>query len=469
MKTSEKVLSGSSGCLGQAAFGDNLPDGATHPWLACFIDSKIEDEYRQAGLQDQCRQGMIIAGIVVFLPTLNLLIEVPAALQEGGVGISIIIVRILTVFFSLGMIAFLYQRPSWRNVERGLKTYGIYIFGVTAFIAGVHPDSANASFTSVVVTTALIYFCAPLQFVSVAALALITSFGGASAFVFFRDIPLGADVFRLSLWIFSINAFGLFWTNRFNRTSRRLFWEQKRVTQQKENAEAAWRNEHEAMEQSRQLAELISHEVRTPLSVIKSKAQLAQLMCKTGQGEDPDAMVAIERAVCRMENLFDEWLASGQLQKDSLAPNASPVSLSTFIEEVVDSMLPSAVHCITFAGMSSEIHVSATPGLLRLAVTNVIDNAIKYSPKGGHVDVEVIRQGACAVIRVSDQGPGIPVEQLDRVFDRYFRGSQKSAIRGLGLGLFLVRCVMEGHGGTVRIESKLGEGTQVFLELPVLD
>jgi len=467
-QASDEIISNPFVYPESTANNNDQSGGVIHPGLARFADSRIEGEYRQAGLKDQCRQGMIIAGVVLALPTLQLFVEIPAALRDGGAIVYIAMVRILTAVLSLGLIVFLRGKPSWCAAERWLTAYGIYVFGVTVFIVGVHPDSANMSITTIVATTALIYFCAPLQFVSVAGLALITSVGGAVAYVILRDIPLGEDVFRLSLWIGSMNLLGLFWTNRFNRTSRRLFWEQTQVTQQKEKAEAALRGEREALEQSRQLAELVSHEVRTPLSVVKSKAQLAQLMKKTGKGEDPEAMAAIERAVCYMENLFDDWLASGQLQRDSLAVKASPVPLSKVLEEVAGSITHSAVHAITFADISPEIHVNATPGLLRLAVSNIIDNAVKYSPEGGRVEIEVFRRGAGAVIRVSDQGPGIPEDELGHVFDRYFRGAQNKTIRGIGLGLFLVRRIMEGHGGTVNIESKVGEGTQVFLELPAL-
>ena len=97
---------------------------------------------------------------------------------------------------------------------------------------------------------------------------------------------------------------------------------------------------------------------------------------------------------------------------------------------------------------------------------NLLDNAIKYTPAGGRVEISAGREGGRAVLRVSDTGLGIPADELPRIWDRLFRGDRSRAERGLGLGLSLVKAVVEAHGGTVSVDSELGRGSTFTVSLP---
>ena len=100
---------------------------------------------------------------------------------------------------------------------------------------------------------------------------------------------------------------------------------------------------------------------------------------------------------------------------------------------------------------------------------NLLDNAIKYTPAGGRVDVSAGREGDRAVLRVSDTGLGIPADEQPRIWDRLFRGDRSRAERGLGLGLSLVKAIVEAHGGTVSVESQPGHGSVFTVRLVPLD
>jgi signal transduction histidine kinase len=103
---------------------------------------------------------------------------------------------------------------------------------------------------------------------------------------------------------------------------------------------------------------------------------------------------------------------------------------------------------------------------------NLIDNAVKYTPPGGRVEVEVRKRGENgngALLRVRDTGPGIPTDELPRIFDRLFRGDTSRTERGLGLGLSLVKAVVEAHGGTVDVVSEPGRGSSFTVSLPLDD
>src|SRR5262249_7445462 len=105
---------------------------------------------------------------------------------------------------------------------------------------------------------------------------------------------------------------------------------------------------------------------------------------------------------------------------------------------------------------------------LEQVAANLIDNAVKYTPAGGHVVVETARDGGRAVLRVTDSGPGIPPDELPRIWDRLFRGDRSRAERGLGLGLSLVKAVVEAHGGTVEARTEPGPGSTFVVSLPNL-
>jgi signal transduction histidine kinase len=102
---------------------------------------------------------------------------------------------------------------------------------------------------------------------------------------------------------------------------------------------------------------------------------------------------------------------------------------------------------------------------LEQVAANLIDNAVKYSPPGGRVDVEVRHEGGQALLRVCDTGAGIPADELPRIWDRLFRGDASRTERGLGLGLSLVRAIVEAHGGTVTVESEPGKGSVFTVRL----
>ena len=103
---------------------------------------------------------------------------------------------------------------------------------------------------------------------------------------------------------------------------------------------------------------------------------------------------------------------------------------------------------------------------LEQVAANLIDNAVKYTAAGGRVDVEVARDGGRALLRVRDTGAGIPADELPRIWDRLFRGDTSRAERGLGLGLSLVKAIVEAHGGSVAVESEPGHGSTFMIALP---
>jgi signal transduction histidine kinase len=116
----------------------------------------------------------------------------------------------------------------------------------------------------------------------------------------------------------------------------------------------------------------------------------------------------------------------------------------------------------------SRCEAVADENRLRQAVANLLDNAVKYTPAGGHVEVAVKRMASQVVVSVRDTGIGIPAEDLPRVWERLYRGDKSRSQRGLGLGLSLVRAIAQAHLGECRVKSEPGRGSEFTLRIPAL-
>ncbi|HXD73118.1 MAG TPA: HAMP domain-containing sensor histidine kinase, partial [Vicinamibacterales bacterium] len=141
--------------------------------------------------------------------------------------------------------------------------------------------------------------------------------------------------------------------------------------------------------------------------------------------------------------------------------------LAGIVERAVDLYRDTAdVKGITLEAQTDpEVVVSVDRVRLEQVAANLLDNAIKYTPAGGRVDISAARDGSRAVIRVRDTGIGIPAGELPRIWERLFRGDQSRTERGLGLGLSLVKAIVEAHGGTVTVESTRGHGSTFTVSL----
>jgi signal transduction histidine kinase len=122
------------------------------------------------------------------------------------------------------------------------------------------------------------------------------------------------------------------------------------------------------------------------------------------------------------------------------------------------------VHIETAA--APELVASVDRNRLRQVLANLLDNAIKYTAPGGRVDIRASREDGAVVVQVKDTGAGIPADELPRIWDRLYRGDKSRSTRGLGLGLSLVKAIVQAHGGEVSVESQPGVGSTFVLRLP---
>jgi two-component system phosphate regulon sensor histidine kinase PhoR len=215
----------------------------------------------------------------------------------------------------------------------------------------------------------------------------------------------------------------------------------------------------------------VSHELRTPLSLIKSAAETLI----DGGKQDPAItsrfLEIIDKHANRLTLLIDDLLLLARLDSGRVALNLQPVDLRAVAQESLDD----AARIALARGVTLEnavpagVGAQADPERLRQVLANLIDNAIKYGRADGHVIVRGrVLEGARVEFTVRDDGPGIPVEARERIFERFYRVDKARSREqgGTGLGLAIVKNVIQAHGGDVRVESAPGTGTEFFLTLP---
>ena len=220
----------------------------------------------------------------------------------------------------------------------------------------------------------------------------------------------------------------------------------------------------------RNFVSMASHEFRTPLTIIDGHAQrLIKTTDRVRGDEIIERAGKMRAAVLRMTHLIDNLLNAARLLDGvGLYFHPAAIDMVTLLREVCHmhrEIAPKANLKEGFAAAS--LPMAGDRNLLSQAVGNLLANAIKYSPGGGPIAISAGLEQGHVVVSVADHGIGIPPADISRLFERYYRGSNVSGVVGTGVGLYLVKIVVDQHGGTVAVDSREGEGSRFTLRLPV--
>ncbi len=216
----------------------------------------------------------------------------------------------------------------------------------------------------------------------------------------------------------------------------------------------------------------VSHELRTPISAVLGWARLLRTG-KLDPGASARAVEVIERSAAAQAQLVDDLLDVSRVERGELRLYVRPVDLMAVVEAAIEAVRPAATaRGTTIAGQldAAAGPVVGDPARLQQVTWNLLSNAIKFTPHGGRVEVRLFRDGDHAGLTVRDDGVGIPAEFLPHVFERFRQAdsSRTRAFGGLGLGLSIVRHLVEAHGGTVEAASDgTGKGAAFTVRLPI--
>lgn len=256
----------------------------------------------------------------------------------------------------------------------------------------------------------------------------------------------------------------------FRNNAIELMLNERALSQQAAMLEEKLAHEQRLTRLQHDFVSMASHEFRTPLTVIDGQAQR---LAKTSERASAQEIVTragqIRRAVLRMTTLIDYLLNSSHLVEHGpeLYFHPAEIDLRVVLHEVCHlhrEVAPRARLVEAFG--ADPLPMRGDAKLLFQVFSNLIANAIKYSPDGGPVRVAGTNERENVVVTVADRGIGIPEQDLAQVFDRFNRGSNVSGVVGTGVGLYLVKMVVDLHGGEVVVESGAGEGTRFTVRLP---
>jgi signal transduction histidine kinase len=209
-----------------------------------------------------------------------------------------------------------------------------------------------------------------------------------------------------------------------------------------------------------------AHELRTPLTAIKLQAQIAQRSPEPEERQK--ALVELEAGVERASHLVSQLLQMARLEPEGARATATAVRLDELMKSVVGAFSAQAEARKMDLGITQAmpLQINGHPDSLRVMLNNLVDNALRYTPPGGRVDLALVQEGGRAVLTVSDNGPGIPAEDRVRVFERFYRLAGAD-IPGSGLGLAIVREVTSQHQADINLEDTPGGGLTVRIAFPV--
>jgi two-component system sensor histidine kinase BaeS len=221
----------------------------------------------------------------------------------------------------------------------------------------------------------------------------------------------------------------------------------------------------------RQLLANLVHELGRPLGAIRS----AILALLHGADKEPqlshDLLTGLDEETIRLQHLLEDLAGLHEQVLGKLELNRAPVQLGEWLVSTLSPWEAAARQ----KGLAWEVDVSHDLPLVRIdpdrmaqAIGNIVSNAIKFTPAGGKVSIDVRSESGQLCIQVADTGPGIPLNEQEKIFQPFIRGSQgRRIVEGMGLGLSIAREIVVAHGGDIKLESTPGAGSRFVLQIPV--
>ncbi len=254
-------------------------------------------------------------------------------------------------------------------------------------------------------------------------------------------------------------ATSLYWMQRLRKANGALRASEAALRAAKEKADAI------ASDQ-RQFIAMMSHEVRTPLTIIDSAVQVLKLHAQ-GIPEQLRVIERIDRGALRLADFFAECLTADRINSDDFRVECATVDVPTLLRDALEHarFIPTTHALLVDAPAVPPLY--ADPTLLRVALQNLIANALRYAPEGSTITVRAYAGVTGVIFAIEDEGPGITVAEAAQIVRKYRRGQASQGKPGAGLGLAIVQRIAELHGGVLRITPGTRDGSVFVLEIPL--
>ncbi|MFY0563564.1 PAS domain-containing sensor histidine kinase [Archangium lansingense] len=216
---------------------------------------------------------------------------------------------------------------------------------------------------------------------------------------------------------------------------------------------------------------IASHELKTPLTPLSLRLASLERRLERKEPVDPTLLRHARQHLVRLAALINDLLDASRIEAGRLALHFEPTRLEAIVERALTSMdSERGQHRIDYSHPAESVRIRGDPYRLEQVFANLLENALKYSPADSTVRVTLDVRGDFALLSVADEGIGIPRDQQEQLFERYFRARNVSVTSygGLGLGLYISRDIVERHGGRIWVESEVGRGATFYVALPLL-
>ena len=226
---------------------------------------------------------------------------------------------------------------------------------------------------------------------------------------------------------------------------------------------------NQAFSSQQQLIQDVSHELKTPLTVLKGKQEVALNKKRSLEEYESVLLVNLEE-INKMSQLVENLLALARIDNRDSLMMIQPLNLKDTIEQIINSVKPLAeqkkisLHFLS----QDQILIQADVGQVNRLISNIVDNAIKYTANNGEVSIRLGREDSFAKILISDTGIGMIENELPRIFDRFYRIDKSRSSPGFGLGLSIAKSIVDAHKGIIEVESLPGKGTAFTIFLPLV-
>ena len=242
---------------------------------------------------------------------------------------------------------------------------------------------------------------------------------------------------------------------------------ERAVQERTEQLEVSLNQQNDMLTQYVRFGSLISHEFRNPLAIITAQLNVIRKEKDHGVDNIGERVSVIDSATQRLARLFEKWLQSDRLKGNLQTLSPSPIRLQAWLQNMVEASAYLLLNHVVVCRLNNRVQeVWADEPLLETAVTNLLENACKYSAAGTTITIEIREAPGFVGIAITDQGCGIAPEDQSRIFNEFFRVAPESNVMGMGLGLAIVARIAQAHSGRIELDSQLGLGSCFCLWLP---
>ncbi len=212
----------------------------------------------------------------------------------------------------------------------------------------------------------------------------------------------------------------------------------------------------------------VAHDLRTPLARLRGTAEMT-LRSEQTQDASREALADCVEEADRILTMLNTLMDISEAETGAMKLQMENINISELIKDTVElyAHVAEDKNVSLHASSPDDLFLSADANRMRQVMANLMDNAVKYTPSGGRIDLEAFQRDHQAVITIKDTGAGISSEDTPKIWNRLYRGDQSCSQRGLGLGLSLVKAVVQAHNGRIEVSSKPGGGSLFTLYLPV--